>query len=99
MLGDIPLPDEDHAGWLTKVRGTKWGHNSLVIIRAARSTGGARNRRGWGHFSDPLLIRELTLDRALFETAYVCGARASETCALEVVDFDLRLNEDVRIHG
>lgn len=39
-------------------------------------------------------------DRVLFETAYVCGARASEVCGLYVEDLDLRLDdEQVRIHG
>ncbi len=36
----------------------------------------------------------------LFETAYVCGARASEVCGLYVEDLDLRLDDEhVRIHG
>ncbi|MEU2258531.1 tyrosine-type recombinase/integrase [Nocardia xishanensis] len=39
-------------------------------------------------------------DRVLFETAYVCGARASEVCELYVEDFDLVLDDEhVRIHG
>src|SRR6266566_659260 len=39
-------------------------------------------------------------DRVLFETAYVCGARAAEVCALYVEDLDLRPeDEHVRIHG
>jgi integrase/recombinase XerD len=39
-------------------------------------------------------------DRVLFETIYVCGGRASEICALDVDDFDLRLDDEhVRIHG
>ncbi|GAA3617924.1 tyrosine recombinase XerC [Nonomuraea rosea] len=39
-------------------------------------------------------------DRVLFETAYVCGARASEVCRLYVEDLDLRLDDEhVRIHG
>ncbi|MCG5213470.1 tyrosine-type recombinase/integrase [Streptosporangium soli] len=39
-------------------------------------------------------------DRVLFETAYVCGARASEVCGLHVEDLDLRLDDEhVRIHG
>ncbi|WP_309231281.1 tyrosine-type recombinase/integrase [Nocardia sp. SYP-A9097] len=39
-------------------------------------------------------------DRVLFETAYVCGARASEVCGLEVEDLDLTLDDEhVRIHG
>ncbi|MEU2120816.1 tyrosine-type recombinase/integrase [Nocardia niwae] len=39
-------------------------------------------------------------DRVLFETAYVCGARASEVCELHVEDFDLRLDDEhVRLHG
>ncbi|MEU0477970.1 tyrosine-type recombinase/integrase [Streptosporangium sp. NPDC006013] len=39
-------------------------------------------------------------DRVLFETAYVCGARASEVCGLYVEDLDLRLDDEhVRIHG
>ncbi|WP_208635852.1 tyrosine-type recombinase/integrase [Amycolatopsis thailandensis] len=39
-------------------------------------------------------------DRALFETAYVCGARAAEVCGLYVDDFDLRLDDEhVQIHG
>ncbi|MGK8490830.1 tyrosine-type recombinase/integrase [Nocardia asiatica] len=39
-------------------------------------------------------------DRVLFETAYVCGARASEVCGLYVEDFDLALDDEhVRIHG
>jgi integrase len=36
----------------------------------------------------------------LFETAYVCGARAAEVCGLHVEDLDLRLDDEhVRIHG
>ncbi|WP_326629930.1 tyrosine-type recombinase/integrase [Nonomuraea fuscirosea] len=39
-------------------------------------------------------------DRALFETAYVCGTRAFEVCGLYVEDLDLRLDDEhVRIHG
>jgi integrase/recombinase XerD len=39
-------------------------------------------------------------DRVLFETAYTCGARASETCGLHVEDLDLRLDDEhVQIHG
>ncbi|WP_249645357.1 tyrosine-type recombinase/integrase [Nocardia sputi] len=39
-------------------------------------------------------------DRVLFETAYVCGARASEVCELYVEDFDLCLDDEhVRLHG
>ncbi|GAA2418637.1 site-specific tyrosine recombinase XerD [Nonomuraea africana] len=39
-------------------------------------------------------------DRVLFETAYVCGARASEVCGLYVEDLDLRLDDEhARIHG
>jgi integrase/recombinase XerC/integrase/recombinase XerD len=39
-------------------------------------------------------------DRVLFETAYVCGARASEVRGLYVEDFDLALDDEhVRIHG
>lgn len=39
-------------------------------------------------------------DRVLFETAYVCGARASEVCGLYVEDLDLRPDDEhVRIHG
>jgi integrase/recombinase XerD len=39
-------------------------------------------------------------DRVLFETAYVCGARAAEVCGLDVADLDLRLDDEhVRIHG
>ena len=39
-------------------------------------------------------------DRVLFETAYVCGARASEVCGLYIEDLDLRLDDEhVRIHG
>lgn len=39
-------------------------------------------------------------DRVLFETTYVCGSRASETCGLEVEDFDLTLDDEhVRFHG
>ncbi|SUE28945.1 site-specific tyrosine recombinase XerD [Nocardia farcinica] len=39
-------------------------------------------------------------DRVLFETAYLCGARASEVCELYVEDFDLRLDDEhVRLHG
>ncbi|MFI2562412.1 tyrosine-type recombinase/integrase, partial [Nocardia farcinica] len=37
---------------------------------------------------------EVLRDRVLFETAYVCGARASEVCALHVEDFDLRLDDE-----
>ncbi|MEV4069960.1 tyrosine-type recombinase/integrase [Nonomuraea fuscirosea] len=44
--------------------------------------------------------KETPLDRVLFETAYVCGARASEVCGLYVEDLDLRLDDEhVRIHG
>jgi len=39
-------------------------------------------------------------DRVLFETAYVCGARAAEVCGLYVEDLDLRPDDEhVRIHG
>jgi integrase/recombinase XerC/integrase/recombinase XerD len=39
-------------------------------------------------------------DRVLFETAYVCGARAAEVCGLHVEDLDLRLDDEhARIHG
>ncbi|MER6947378.1 tyrosine-type recombinase/integrase [Nonomuraea sp. NPDC000554] len=39
-------------------------------------------------------------DRVLFETAYVCGARASEVCGLYVEDLDLRLDDEhARVHG
>jgi integrase/recombinase XerD len=39
-------------------------------------------------------------DRVLFETAYVCGARASEVCAMHVEDLDLRLDDEhARLHG
>jgi integrase/recombinase XerC/integrase/recombinase XerD len=39
-------------------------------------------------------------DRVLFETAYVCGARAGEVCGLHVEDLDLRLDDEhARIRG
>ncbi|MGD9697332.1 MAG: tyrosine-type recombinase/integrase [Thermoleophilia bacterium] len=39
-------------------------------------------------------------DRVLFETAYVCGARASEVCGLHLEDLDLRVDDEhLRIHG
>jgi integrase/recombinase XerC/integrase/recombinase XerD len=39
-------------------------------------------------------------DRVLFETAYVCGARASEVCGMYVEDLDLRLDDEhARVHG
>ena len=39
-------------------------------------------------------------DRVLFETAYVCGARASEVCGMYVEDLDLRVDDEhARIHG
>jgi hypothetical protein len=39
-------------------------------------------------------------DRVLFETIYVCGARAGEVCGLYREDLDLRLDDEhVRIHG
>jgi integrase/recombinase XerD len=39
-------------------------------------------------------------DRVLFETTYVCGARAAEVCGLDIEDFDLRQDDEhVRIHG
>jgi integrase/recombinase XerD len=39
-------------------------------------------------------------DRVLFETAYVCGARASEVCGMYVDDLDLRLDDEhARVHG
>jgi integrase/recombinase XerC/integrase/recombinase XerD len=39
-------------------------------------------------------------DRVLFETAYVCGARASEVCRMHVEDLDLRLDDEhARVHG
>ncbi|WP_431914912.1 tyrosine-type recombinase/integrase [Nonomuraea jabiensis] len=47
---------------------------------------------------DPPLDR--LRDRVLFETAYVCGARASEFCGLYVEDLDRRLDDEhVRICG
>jgi integrase/recombinase XerD len=39
-------------------------------------------------------------DRALFETAYACGARASEVCGMYVEDLDLRPDDEhARVHG
>lgn len=39
-------------------------------------------------------------DRVLFETAYVCGARASEVCGMYIEDLDLRLDDEhARVHG
>jgi integrase/recombinase XerC/integrase/recombinase XerD len=39
-------------------------------------------------------------DRVLFETAYVCGARASEACGMYVEDLDLRPDDEhARVHG
>ena len=39
-------------------------------------------------------------DQVLFETAYVCGARASEVCWMYVEDLDLRPDDEhARIHG
>ena len=39
-------------------------------------------------------------DRVLFETAYTCGARASEVCGMYVEDLDLRLDDEhARVHG
>ncbi|TVZ06311.1 recombinase [Trebonia kvetii] len=39
-------------------------------------------------------------DRVLFETAYTCGARASEVCGMYVEDLDLRPDDEhARIHG
>jgi site-specific recombinase XerD len=39
-------------------------------------------------------------DRVLFETAYVCGARASEVCGMYVEDLDLRPDDEhARLHG
>ena len=39
-------------------------------------------------------------DRVPFETAYVCGARASEVCGMYVEDLDLRPDDEhARIHG
>ena len=39
-------------------------------------------------------------DRVLFETAYVCGARASEVCGMYVEDLDLQLDDEhARVHG
>ena len=43
---------------------------------------------------------EVLRDRVLFETAYVCGARASEVCGMYVEDLDLRLDDEhARLHG
>ena len=39
-------------------------------------------------------------DRVLFETAYACGARASEVCGMYVEDLDLRPDDEhARVHG
>ena len=39
-------------------------------------------------------------DRVLFETAYVCSARASEICGMYVEDLDLRPDDEhARVHG
>ena len=39
-------------------------------------------------------------DRVVFETAYVCGARASEVCGMYVEDLDLRPDDEhARVHG
>ena len=43
---------------------------------------------------------EVLRDRVLFETAYVCGARASEVCGMYVEDLDLRPDDEhARVHG
>jgi integrase len=68
---------------------------------------GCRSRRREGLRRDlysPPARKDLPLarlrDRVLFETAYVCGARAAEVCGLYVEDFDLRLDDEhVRVHG
>jgi integrase/recombinase XerD len=47
-----------------------------------------------------MLLLDRPRDRVLFETAYVCGARAAEVCGLYLEDLDLRLDdEQARIHG
>jgi integrase/recombinase XerD len=39
-------------------------------------------------------------DRVLFETAYACGARASEVCGMYVEDLELRPDDEhARVHG
>lgn len=39
-------------------------------------------------------------DRVLFETAYICGTRASEACGIDIEDLDLRLDDEhIRLHG
>ncbi len=39
-------------------------------------------------------------DRALFETVYACGGRASEVCGMYVEDLDLRPDDEhARLHG
>jgi hypothetical protein len=38
-------------------------------------------------------------DRVLFETACVCGARASGVCGMYVEDLDLRLDEHARLRA
>jgi integrase/recombinase XerD len=43
---------------------------------------------------------DMPRDRVLFETAYVCGARASEVCGMYVEDLDLRPDDEhARVHG
>jgi integrase/recombinase XerD len=43
---------------------------------------------------------DILRDRVLFETAYTCGARASEVCGMYVEDLDLRLDDEhARVHG
>lgn len=44
--------------------------------------------------------KDVPLDRVLFETAYICGTRASEACGIDVEDLDLRLDDEhIRVHG
>ena len=46
------------------------------------------------------LPTDVLRDRVLFETVYVCGARAEEVCNLYVEDLDLVLDDEhVRLHG
>jgi integrase/recombinase XerD len=64
----------------------------------------ATSRRSWPRSAPGRPRKDLPLDRlrdrVLFETIYVCGARAGEICGLYIEDLDLRLDDEhVRIHG
>jgi integrase len=81
------------AGWLTHLHTSEYPPAAAADIQAVLSAICSRRPRK----DVPV---DVLRDRVLFETAYVCGARASEVCGMYVEDLDLRPDDEhARVHG